>query len=371
MPQKFLNQVKWLCKEIPKVEWSGVLFYSIEGSIQDPKNMTITLEEILPMQKGTAAYTEYSFDERVVNFMMDTPEADDWKIGHIHSHNTMQVYFSGTDWSELEDNSPNHNFYVSLIVNNFMDFCAKVAFIAESGESTFVAKNENGEKYDYGLTTDKIEKLITYDCNIITPESTITVEESFKEKVKGIVAEAAKVPARHTSRYAPTIGGTPTKPLENRWKPKNFSDRGFDDSWGFQSVPKTSFQEMQEEMQEELELEMITEFTMFVLNTGNDLTAYKDIEEVVQMYVAFGVTPNALASGVLDKYTVVYNKFFDKHTDKDDPNKFISITEKVLEELYGEIFTSRVEKVKEMLLPVQTALENMLTKYKKYEHFTG
>ena len=86
-----LNQIKWLCKHIAKVEWSGVLFYSVVGSIKDPENMQITIEDILPMNKGTQAYTEYSFDERVLNHMMDTPGADDWKMGHIHSHNTMNV----------------------------------------------------------------------------------------------------------------------------------------------------------------------------------------------------------------------------------------------------------------------------------------
>lgn len=47
---------------------------------------------------------------------------EECRIGHIHSHNTMGVFFSGTDWGELEDNAPNHNYYLSLIVNNFMDF---------------------------------------------------------------------------------------------------------------------------------------------------------------------------------------------------------------------------------------------------------
>ena len=59
------------------------------------------------------------------------------------------VFFSGTDWSELEDNASNHNYYLSLIVNNFMDFCAKVCFIAEAKNETFnfEAKDEQGKRY--------------------------------------------------------------------------------------------------------------------------------------------------------------------------------------------------------------------------------
>src|SRR5690606_27372025 len=151
MSQNILNKIKYLCRAIPKVEWSGVLFYSVEGSIKDPENFVITLEDILPMDKGTSAYTEYTFDERIVEYMMADDKRDDWKMGHIHSHNTMPVFFSGTDISELEDNCVNHNYYLSLIVNNFMDFTAKVAFLASLNEEVdipFKARDENGELYN-------------------------------------------------------------------------------------------------------------------------------------------------------------------------------------------------------------------------------
>ena len=150
MPEKILHQIKWLCKEISRVEWSGVLFYSMEGSITDPENLVFTLEHILPMHKGTSGYTEYELGEAVIEYMMENEESENWKMGHIHSHNTMDVFFSGTDMSELEDNAPNHNFYLSLIVNNFMEFCAKVCFIAESGIAQFTAKDENGKAYEVG-----------------------------------------------------------------------------------------------------------------------------------------------------------------------------------------------------------------------------
>jgi hypothetical protein len=188
MPEKVLNQIKYLCKNIAKVEWSGVLFYSVEGSIRDPHTMVLTLQDILPMQKGTATYTEYSFDERVIEYMMDNETMEKgWKLGHIHSHNTMAVFFSGTDWSELEDNAPNHNFYLSLIVNNFMDFCAKVCFIAESDSTKqfdFVAKDENGKKYIYKAEEYEVKerKLIVYDCAITSPKNDIVVDDTFASK---------------------------------------------------------------------------------------------------------------------------------------------------------------------------------------------
>jgi hypothetical protein len=45
MPQKVYNQIQYLCQQIAKVEWSGILFYKTEGSIQDPSSFKITLME--------------------------------------------------------------------------------------------------------------------------------------------------------------------------------------------------------------------------------------------------------------------------------------------------------------------------------------
>lgn len=89
MPEKVFNQIRYLCREIAKVEWSGVLYYKVEGSIKDPANMVLTLEEILPLHKGTSGYTEYEFGDAFVEHMMENEHLEDCKMGHIHSHNTM------------------------------------------------------------------------------------------------------------------------------------------------------------------------------------------------------------------------------------------------------------------------------------------
>src|SRR5690606_24878523 len=89
----------------------------------------------------------------------------------IHSHNNMKVFFSVTDMAELDDNSPSHNFYLSLIVNNVMDFMAKISFIATAeikGEVDYVALDEDGNEYKIESTVlrAKKEKLFIYDCSI-------------------------------------------------------------------------------------------------------------------------------------------------------------------------------------------------------------
>jgi hypothetical protein len=211
LPEEVLNKIKYLCKSIPREEWSGILFYTVENSITD-KNFTITLQDILPMDKGTAAFTSFNLDKRFVDFLMDNPHAMAWKVGLIHSHNVMEVFFSGTDISELHDNAAAHNFYLSLIVNNYMDMTAKVAIYAKAETAStsipYVALNEEGEPYtvfEEPLSIKK-EKLIIHNCKIYTKQQEIKVEESFAEAVRGILApkKYAYTPPANTNKYSKT-----------------------------------------------------------------------------------------------------------------------------------------------------------------------
>lgn len=123
-------------------EWSGILIYEVlEGDVDDPANFKLFAHELIPMDVGSSGYTEYEFDpsdeysfERIAEAM-----EKGYKIGHIHTHHNMGTFFSGTDMSELHDNAPNHNFYLSLIVDykNHEDWCAKVAV---DGEEVTVGK---------------------------------------------------------------------------------------------------------------------------------------------------------------------------------------------------------------------------------------
>lgn len=185
------DKIKFLCKEIPKEEWSGVLFYSVKGTIADPRNIVITLENLFPMNKGTGAFTEYAYNEELVEFRMTNPETNYFKIGHIHSHNTMGVFFSGTDTSELSDNVKFHNYYLSVIVNNYFDIEARVAFLGTEEVSSISGKDENGDPY-YITTGRKRLQLFYYSCDIEKESSFINVGIDFINRVKYIITEALK-----------------------------------------------------------------------------------------------------------------------------------------------------------------------------------
>lgn len=393
MPEKILHQIQYLCRDIAKVEWSGILFYSVEGSIKDPTNMIITLEDILPMHKGTSTFTEYSFDERVVEHMMDNEHLENCKIGHIHSHNTMGVFFSGTDWSELEDNAPNHNIYLSLIVNNFMDFCAKVCFIAETEETkefNFQAKDENGGKYVYKTENFEVKnkKLVTYDCAISSPKNDISVDDNFKEKVAAIIAKAE---IKITPANVNTYYTGPKHIGMNAWDSRSLNDMPTTkDGWSRNQQQANNNKEYSRNWRDQFDKptekklpiqgmmiseaaydEVLEDFCLFVLNTGNSTEDFADIEDIVEFYIKRNVSPNALAKNVLEKYVDIYKNYFDKLPSVESSETIISIVESVIELLQHEADTSTMTGLKKMLKPTIDGLTRMCIEIENYELFTN
>lgn len=88
------DQINLINKHVPKLEWSGILFYSVEGTILDPANMTLTCHNVFPVDIGTKGHTGWkSSDPDLAKFMDDN--FDDmvekgWlNRGLIHSHNDM------------------------------------------------------------------------------------------------------------------------------------------------------------------------------------------------------------------------------------------------------------------------------------------
>jgi hypothetical protein len=367
MPERILNQIKYLCRDIAKVEWSGVLFYSMVGSIAKPEELVLTIEDILPMNKGTATYTEYTFDDSVVEYMMDNETMEKgWKMGHIHSHNTMSVFFSGTDWSELEDNAPNHNFYLSLIVNNFMDFCAKVCFIAESEDNrelAFYSKNENGERYLHSSKAyDVVEtQLVSYDCDIKSPLQVADVDDAFKKRVENIIkaAEVRAIPVRplYTSR---------TTIMENKNLNSSVSAQG-GRSWSAVGFQRGLVEKKEEKIEVQLDDESITAFALYILNTGHDTSSYDNSEELLEYYKSYNLSGTGLAGNVLAKYAQMYATFFKDLPHRRDDSTFVEVTESLIQELEGEIYLAKDRVyVESMISPVIKGLERLLVNFEAY-----
>lgn len=166
---KLQSQCSYMCAKEPNREWSGVLFYSTTGAFGEP-GFAITAEEFYLMDIGTSTFTGYDYEPDLISYMMSNPRLLALKKGHIHSHNTMNVFFSGTDTDEIRDNSEFHNYYFSLIVNNKNEMTAKVAFRGKQkvrSATSYSYKGDNGaEKTGFYETESESEICYVYNCKI-------------------------------------------------------------------------------------------------------------------------------------------------------------------------------------------------------------
>ena len=323
MPDDFLTKVIYLCKRISEVEWSGVLFYEFKGSIQDPVNVEIILKDILLMHKGTTGYTEYSFDEKVVGFIMDNNYMS-YKMGHIHSHAKLGVFFSGTDLDELNDNSEFHNFYLSLIVNNVLDMQAKIAFraISSGNKVQYMAKNEKGEEYQVVDESIKTNLLCIYDCDLVTSIKNQT--EVFKERVTEII-KIADEKFKNTTVNA-NMGLT---------RPNSELERLSNDTTDFRSPFWKSEDETEQDETDVIDLiidDIYFDFAKYLLLLGNpqkEEDKDNDIETVIEdcMIAGYGET---LPNSILEMYMSLYEHFFDNSPEAQSKEAFLETLENVI-----------------------------------------
>lgn len=320
MPSKVLQQIQYLCKNIAKVEWSGILFYTIEGSIKDPSTFKINLEHILPLDMGSASYTEYDFDARYIDFLEeDFDVRSKWTVGQIHSHHCMRVFFSGVDSSELNDNADCHNFYLSLIVNNYMDFIAKVATIGEAKMENIIvpynAQDENGEYYEMEVATFKVDakKLFVYECEIITPAEEITVDEGFSKNVATIMLPKPKpLPVAQPKKVYDNT------PKGNGWQRNNQQEIDFYRGQGFDRHTDTPLASRFTEDEEEEEMVYNEEdepYYIFIMKLYNicemELEETDDPETVFEYFeLVPDLTPKSLSAYIMKRYMMTFYKEF-------------------------------------------------------------
>jgi len=94
IPQEVEAKIRHLCNRVHDVEWSGTLFYKVEGSL-DEGSLVATCLDIFVMDIGTSGYTEYNEAPDVVAYMCNHPELLEEGVfeGLIHSHNNMAKQF--------------------------------------------------------------------------------------------------------------------------------------------------------------------------------------------------------------------------------------------------------------------------------------
>lgn len=125
IPQKVEKIIRDLCNACKGHEWSGVLFYSVEGSFE-ANNLVIKCEDILLMDEGSSGHTQFYESPEIAEFMMEKELYEGIYTGLIHSHGGMSAFFSGEDMGTIKKEGTDRNHYVSLVVSDEKNYVAKI-----------------------------------------------------------------------------------------------------------------------------------------------------------------------------------------------------------------------------------------------------
>lgn len=207
--EALMHEIEYLHRHVGPIEWCGPLLYErLAGSLEAPSTLSIRAHHVFPMDIGSPGYTTATLSaEDMCDLYEQYPQLTEgtWKQGLIHTHHNMSTFFSGTDMDELQDNTPNHNYYLSLIVNFSGVWCAKVAFVAtlkQHSENNFYFKGVEDEEATFGRGTDyEKQVLMTIDMNIVKEGSDI-ISQEFKARFQRLKEEQA----RKRSAYTPAYG---------------------------------------------------------------------------------------------------------------------------------------------------------------------
>jgi len=201
IPKKVEDKIRYLQCKFPNTEWSGVLFYTYEGSFET--ELTFTCQDIYPMDLGNATFTEFRMSEDISSYVaQNMEELWDCKIGLVHSHHSMNTFFSGTDTATLQSEGADMNNFVSLIVNNAGTYSAavtrKVTISTQKQATNSYKEWDKNEDVIFKSTSSEQKEVIEYFMLEIEKENTSSypeIDERFEEIQKRKQEEAKQLDA--------------------------------------------------------------------------------------------------------------------------------------------------------------------------------
>lgn len=255
--------------------------------------------------------------QRYKNFLIKTTE----KITKlIHSHNKMDVYFSSIDMEELNDNSEEHIYYLSLIVNNKNEMCAKVSRVVQM-KSIIQTRDEQDNSYEQEFTQEFLE---IFDCDI-TLEYEDFKEESFIDKVDSIRKEFNS----KKLKPFPTI-----KSIQGK-------DKIVGNTYAYTFDPSETY------VFGSITTDDVEDFTLYLLALGENIPAHWDTDDLINAYQKKKINSNELAEKLVQNYKSLYEDFFCHIKERNKEGAFVAVLESVIDELSTFLHSSEIEAFKE------------------------
>lgn len=193
IPDLVQRKIREWCYHFPTKEWSGTLFYTVEGSFED-NSLVITCKDIYVSDIGSATYTEFDHNADIVAYQAMNDLLDCY-TGLIHSHNQMATFFSGTDRNTLIEEGMDMPHFLSLIVNNAGVYTAKITRRVSLQTSKITYPTFGGESKSEEVESTVNEYLEAFPLEIDIQEDT-SIKDEVTQRIKEI--EAEKTAARRT-----------------------------------------------------------------------------------------------------------------------------------------------------------------------------
>lgn len=151
------QQIEYLHRSYPNKEWSGICVYKSLTPQYSILESDLEVVYIAPRDLGSAAFTSSEgIGKEAMLDILENFDMTECRTGYIHSHHTMDTFFSGTDMHELNEMAINHfDFFLSVIVNVKNKHNAKIAIKCEqvinshykiNGQLVTETKKETGIK---------------------------------------------------------------------------------------------------------------------------------------------------------------------------------------------------------------------------------
>lgn len=120
IPSQIIEEINHYHRNAPGKEWGGPVFYDVLSGSFEEGDLILKVTQMFIGDVGTAAHTEYDFDElNKIDECYELLTTSKW--GGHHTHHNMATFFSGEDRATLLEKSVNYvgedQYYLSLIVN--------------------------------------------------------------------------------------------------------------------------------------------------------------------------------------------------------------------------------------------------------------
>ncbi len=237
IPDQVETKIRNWCAECPNEEWSGTLFYKVNGAFND-ENFEITVVDFLVCDIGTSAFTSYEFGENSFGYMVDNDLMDCY-CGLIHSHDSMAAFFSGTDVNTLKLEGAKTPHFLSLIVCNNGPYVARITKRCKNElvgvkNKSFISFNDTTIEDGSTEATGTEEFLEAYNLDINVTIGTTKKDETVSKLAKEIrkrKQEEAKEAAKRFDSNFEKFDSVPNRKFDYTGRTPSYKEPSLFNRW--------------------------------------------------------------------------------------------------------------------------------------------